>query len=108
MGSASIAGSDSMTDVDLQHNLIQTDTHRMPLFKAKNGRFVNNLTYNWSYYAALSGGGVSMDYINNIWKPALSMLLSVRPAAGKSQPIWHRHAVLAAPAEARLFIFQVT
>jgi hypothetical protein len=68
MGSASIAGSDSMTDVDLHHNLIQTDTHRMPLFKAKNGRFVNNLTYNWSYYAALSGGGVSIDYINNIWK----------------------------------------
>jgi hypothetical protein len=68
VGAASLAGAASMTDIDIHHNLIATDTHRFPLFKSANGRFVNNLIYNWSYYASLSGGGAVVDYINNIYK----------------------------------------
>jgi hypothetical protein len=68
VGAASLAGAASMTDIDLHHNLIATDTHRFPLFKPANGRLVNNLIYNWSYYASLSGGGAVVDYINNIYK----------------------------------------
>jgi len=68
VGAASQAGSASMTDIDFHHNLIATDGHRFPLFKGQNGRFVNNLVYNWFYYASLSGGGTIVDYINNIYK----------------------------------------
>jgi hypothetical protein len=34
-----------MTDIDFHHNLWGTSGHLVPLFKAKNGRFVNNLVY---------------------------------------------------------------
>ena len=68
VGAGSFAGSASMTDIDFHHNLWATSGHRLPLFKAKNGRFVNNLVFNWHYYASLNGGGALVDYINNIYK----------------------------------------
>jgi hypothetical protein len=79
VGASSLAGAASMTDIDFHHNLIATDGHRMPLLKHSNGRFVNNLVYNWYYYASLTGGGAVVDYINNIYKTG-----PLTPTAGTS------------------------
>jgi hypothetical protein len=39
------------------------------LIKHKTCRFVNNIIYNWSFYATQIGGGGQVDIINNIYKP---------------------------------------
>ncbi len=68
-----ITGSDykaevnAQTDIDFHHNFIANSSHRNPLFKHKRGRFVNNLVYNWSYYATQIGGGGSFDILGNIF-----------------------------------------
>ncbi len=68
-----ITGSDykaevnAQTDIDFHHNFIANSSHRNPLFKHKRGRFVNNLVYNWSYYAAQIGGGGSFDVLGNVF-----------------------------------------
>jgi hypothetical protein len=67
-GSNFLANAAAMNDVDYHHNLLATDSHRIPLFKAANGHLINNLIYNWSYYSSLSGGGAVVDYINNVYK----------------------------------------
>jgi pectate lyase len=61
------AAAATVTDVDLHHNYI-TDGSRLPLFKLKSGSLVNNVIYNWSYFATLSGGGVMLDIIGNRYK----------------------------------------
>ncbi|MGA9522191.1 MAG: hypothetical protein WBV82_12045, partial [Myxococcaceae bacterium] len=68
-----ITGSDykaevnAQTDIDFHHNFIANSSHRNPLFKHKRGRFVNNLVYNWSYYAMQIGGGGSFDILGNVF-----------------------------------------
>jgi hypothetical protein len=53
------------TNNDFHHNMMDNIGHRLPLYNTKSGRWVNNLVFNWSFYALLAQGGVSIDIINN-------------------------------------------
>jgi pectate lyase len=59
---------DKITDIDLHHNFVPNSSHRNPLIKSKSTRLVNNLFYNWSYYATQFGGGTQSDVIGNVFK----------------------------------------
>ncbi len=58
---------EGMLDIDIHHNLFITPGHRLPNFKAKRGRIINNLAYNWGWRAAGFSGGVEVDVIGNIY-----------------------------------------
>jgi pectate lyase len=64
--SATVAG---ISDVDVHHSLMTDASHRIPLIGIPNIRWVNNVTYNWAFYAVQMLGGVTGDYIGNYWKP---------------------------------------
>lgn len=68
-GSSSNKLSNAMVNIDFHHNLLANSSHRNPLIKHKTCRFVNNIIYNWSFYATQIGGGGQVDIINNIYKP---------------------------------------
>ena len=68
-GSDTSAIADLMTDIDFHHNLLANSSHRNPLIKNKSSRFVNNIVYNWQYYATMAGQGVQADIIGNLYKP---------------------------------------
>jgi pectate lyase len=59
---------DSVTDIDLHHNLLMSDSHRNPLVNFKSGRWVNNIVYNVGFYYTAQGPGVQLDAIGNIYK----------------------------------------
>jgi hypothetical protein len=67
-GSNNAGVPDNMRDIDFHHNLMMNNSHRMPLMKSKSTRIVNNIFYNWSYYANQTVGGVSSDIIGNYYK----------------------------------------
>jgi pectate lyase len=67
-GANSRALADTLTDLDLHHNLFQNSNHRNPLLKNKSSRVVNNIIYNYCFYATQIGGGVSADIIGNFYK----------------------------------------
>jgi hypothetical protein len=51
---------------DAHHNMMVNIDHRLPLNQSgTNVRWVNNLIYNWVFFAALLMGGVNTDYIGN-------------------------------------------
>lgn len=60
--------SNTMTNIDLHHNVLANSSHRNPLIKNKTFRFINNIVYNWSYYATQLGGGADVDIIGNLYK----------------------------------------
>jgi len=68
-----IAGSYSNTkdfkDVSLHHNLFANTSHRLPLIKIASATMINNLIYNWDWYATGIKGGAHMDIIGNKYKP---------------------------------------
>ena len=53
------------TNDDFHHNMLVNIGHRLPLYNTKSGRWVNNVVYNWVFYALLTQGGVKLDIINN-------------------------------------------
>ncbi len=52
-------------NVDFHHNVILNTGHRNPLVKTPSYRFINNLVYNWYFYAAQMIGGVNADVVGN-------------------------------------------
>lgn len=54
---------------DFHHNMFVNIGHRLPLYNTKSGRWVNNIVYNWDFYALLTQGGVKLDIINNKYVP---------------------------------------
>jgi pectate lyase len=58
---------DASTDLDFHHNLFASADHRTPLHTVRSGRLVNNIVYNWNYYALRTKG--SKDIIGNYFKP---------------------------------------
>ncbi len=58
---------DASTDVDFHHNMFAGSDHRTPLHTIKSGRLVNNIVYNWHYYAIRTKG--QKDIIGNYFKP---------------------------------------
>ncbi len=61
---------DGDTDDDFHHNMLVNIGHRLPLYNTRSGRWINNIVYNWQFYALLTQGGVKMDIIGNRYIPA--------------------------------------
>jgi len=61
---------DGDTDNDFHHNILVNIGHRLPMYNTRSGRWVNNIVYNWQFYALLTEGGVHMDIIGNRYIPA--------------------------------------
>jgi len=68
MGSDSSAVANQMTNIDIHHTITMNNSHRNPLVKIKSFRFVNNIVYNWNYYATMIGQGCNADLISNSYK----------------------------------------
>ncbi|QQS20556.1 MAG: hypothetical protein IPL87_03215 [Candidatus Moraniibacteriota bacterium] len=60
--------SEYITDIDIHNSLFANMHHRNPLVKNKSFRFINNIVYNWAYYASQFGGGVQADIVGNKYK----------------------------------------
>jgi pectate lyase len=59
----------NMTEIDAHHNLMMNFDHRLPLVQGTpDMRYVNNITYNWAYYAGQWLGSGSWDIIGNLFK----------------------------------------
>jgi pectate lyase len=56
------------TDLDYHHNLFADIGHRIPQLWNKSSRWVNNIVYNWDYYATQLLGQVNGDFIGNKYK----------------------------------------
>lgn len=55
--------------IDMHHNLFANSSHRNPLYYSVEGRFVNNLVYNWSWFAmGMPEQKNRVDIIHNIFK----------------------------------------
>jgi pectate lyase len=54
-------------DVDFHHNLFVNIDHRIPEYNNPTLRWVNNITYNYSWYGLEGLGATSTDVINNVW-----------------------------------------
>ncbi len=61
------AQASTVSNVDFHHNLFLTTGYRNPLVKTPVFRFINNLVYNWHFYAAQVIGGVRADFVGNIF-----------------------------------------
>ncbi|HZZ83175.1 MAG TPA: hypothetical protein VFE30_01460 [Anaeromyxobacteraceae bacterium] len=67
--SSSTFDPDRVHGVDLHHNLIASGDERNPLVCSDSARIVNNVIYNWRYFAVGVDNGGSADIIGNHWKP---------------------------------------
>jgi hypothetical protein len=56
------------TDQDFHHNLFANIGHRIPLFNTASLHWVNNIVYNWDYFASQTQGGTKSDFIGNKYK----------------------------------------
>ena len=55
------------TDIDFHHDMFVNISHRIPEVDNRTVRWVNNLTYNWAFYAFAGLGGEGVDVIGNKW-----------------------------------------
>lgn len=64
-----IAGSndnaDGMTDISVHHNLFAHNNNRNPKLKVKSFDIINNIIYNWGWWATGISGGVNADIVGN-------------------------------------------
>ncbi len=58
---------DASTNIDMHHNLITSGDHRNPTMRTASGRLVNNVVYNYNYYAMKAKG--NWDIVGNYFKP---------------------------------------
>jgi pectate lyase len=67
-----IIGSDNnavdMTNIDIHHNLFMHNQKRNPLVKGKTSRIINNIIYNWEWWASGFAGGITIDIIGNLYR----------------------------------------
>jgi pectate lyase len=60
-------------DIDIIYNCFANTGHRHPLIKGKQARIINNIIYNWHYYATgynLSADDSIICRPVNIWSPS--------------------------------------
>jgi len=69
MADATTCAASTVTDIDYHHNFFADTSHRLPLFNVKSGRWVNNIVYNWDWFAGLWQGATTPDIINNRYIP---------------------------------------
>jgi hypothetical protein len=65
MADATTWPANQVTNIDYHHNFFADTSHRLPLFNVKSGRWVNNIVYNWDYFAGLWQGATTPDIIGN-------------------------------------------
>jgi len=58
----------AFTDIDFHHNFFSDHSHRLPETTQKSMRWVNNISYNWSYFASATLGAQDSDFIGNLYK----------------------------------------
>jgi pectate lyase len=58
----------AFTDDDFHHDFLSNATHRLPETSSGTMRWVNNIVYNWSFYASAMLGFQKSDFIGNIYK----------------------------------------
>jgi hypothetical protein len=56
------------TDIDYHHNFMSNHSHRVTEDSRNTGRQVNNIIYNWSYFADQTQGPQSADFTGNLFK----------------------------------------
>jgi len=56
------------TDLDYHHNLFSDIGHRIPQLWNRSTRWVNNIVYNWDFYASQLLGQINADFIGNKYK----------------------------------------
>jgi pectate lyase len=69
MADATSGSARQSVNIDWHHSFFANTGHRLPLVDVGSMRWVNNIVYNWNYYAALTWGGAKMDYIGNKYVP---------------------------------------
>ena len=70
VGTDATSGSSKLTtDIDWHHSMFVNISHRLPMIDTRSVRWVNNLVYNWDFFAALTQGGAEIDYIGNKYVP---------------------------------------
>jgi hypothetical protein len=67
-------------DIDFHHNLFVDISHRIPESTNYSTRFVNNIVYNWDYYASEWLGAMTVDEIGNKYVAG-----NLNPAAQKHE-----------------------
>jgi hypothetical protein len=68
-----------MTDIDFHNNMFLNFNHRGPTNSARSGRLVNNIIYNWGFYATQIASGVQYDVVSNIYKTGPNNVSSTQP-----------------------------
>ncbi len=58
----------AFTDIDFHHNFWTDFSHRLPLTGQRTMHLINNIIYNWSFYATATEGPQSSDIIGNLYK----------------------------------------
>jgi hypothetical protein len=56
------------TDLDYHHNFFSDIGHRIPQLWNRSTRWVNNIVYNWDFYATQLLGQINADFIKNKYK----------------------------------------
>ena len=54
-------------DYDTHHSMFVNIDHRIPEYNNRTMRWINNITYNYSWYAVEALGATQSDIIGNIW-----------------------------------------
>jgi len=71
-GTSLIAGGsafvEKMENISIHHNFFANNKNRNPLLKVASGEIINNLVYNWSWWATGIGGGIRVDIIGNYYQ----------------------------------------
>jgi len=67
-----IVGSDTnpggIHSISIHHNLFMNGHNRFPLVKCRDARIINNIIYNWKWFATGISGGIKVDIIGNKFK----------------------------------------
>jgi pectate lyase len=65
----SVARADRVGDVAFHHNLFAHNQFRNPYIKIASAAVVNNIIYDWQWWAMMIRGGISVDIIGNSFTP---------------------------------------
>jgi len=65
--SGDLSNATNSTYNDFHHNLIVNVDHRIPEYDSGSLRWINNVTYNYSFFGMAGFGATQTDVINNVW-----------------------------------------
>jgi len=77
---------DQMKDISIHHNFFANNKNRNPLLKVASGDIVNNIIYNWSWWATGISGGIEVDIVGNKYKAG-----PVTTRRGRGEVVFRSH-----------------